>query len=61
MTKKPLDSKRKDLGLLVDFMAELFKENRHKLIGVRGMPRVGKTEFVVAASVCAHKKWLFIS
>ena len=36
-------------------MAELFKENRHKLIGVRGMPRVGKTESVVAASVCAHK------
>ncbi|TDM04120.1 DUF3388 domain-containing protein [Macrococcus carouselicus] len=52
---------RKDLGILVDFMAELFKEEGHCLVGIRGMPRVGKTESVVAASVCAHKKWLFIS
>ncbi|GGI41862.1 DUF3388 domain-containing protein [Mammaliicoccus stepanovicii] len=59
--KKTFRFERKDLGILVDFMAELFKEDRHKLIGVRGMPRVGKTESVVAASVCAHKKWLFIS
>lgn len=42
-------------------MAELFKEDGHRLIGIRGMPRVGKTESIVAASVCAHKKWLFIS
>ncbi|OEK10051.1 DUF3388 domain-containing protein [Staphylococcus saprophyticus] len=52
---------RDDLGLLVDFMAELFKEKGHKLIGIRGMPRVGKTESIVAGSVCAHKRWLFIS
>ncbi|KAA1036985.1 DUF3388 domain-containing protein [Macrococcus equipercicus] len=52
---------RKELGILVDFMAELFKEKNHCLIGIRGMPRVGKTESIVAASVCAHKKWLFIS
>jgi len=25
------------------------------------MPRVGKTESVVAASVCANKKWIFLS
>lgn len=42
-------------------MAELFKQEGHKLIGIRGMPRVGKTESVVAASVCANKKWLFVS
>ncbi|HEA6145708.1 TPA: DUF3388 domain-containing protein, partial [Staphylococcus aureus] len=48
-------------GLLVDFLAELFKEEGHKLIGIRGMPRVGKTESIVAGSVCAHKRWLFIS
>ena len=42
-------------------MAELFKEEGHKLIGIRGMPRVGKTESIVAGSVCAHKRWLFIS
>ncbi len=52
---------RDELGLLVDFMAELFKQEGHKLIGIRGMPRVGKTESVVAASVSANKKWVFLS
>lgn len=52
---------RDELGLLVDFMAELYKSEGHKLIGVRGMPRVGKTESIVAASVSANKHWLFVS
>lgn len=52
---------RDELGILVDFMAELFKKEGNKLIGIRGMPRVGKTESVVAASVCANKKWIFLS
>lgn len=52
---------RDELGILVDFMAELFKKDGHKLIGIRGMPRVGKTESIVAASVCANKKWIFLS
>lgn len=52
---------REEFGLLVDFMAELFKSDGHKLIGVRGMPRVGKTESIVAGSVSANKKWLFVS
>ena len=52
---------RDELGILVDFMAELFKKDGHKLIGIRGMPRVGKTESIVAASVCANKRWIFIS
>lgn len=52
---------RNELGLLVDFMAELYKSDGHKLIGVRGMPRVGKTESIVAGSVSANKKWLFVS
>ncbi|OXS78611.1 DUF3388 domain-containing protein [Domibacillus enclensis] len=52
---------RSELGLLVDFMAELYKMDGHRLIGIRGMPRVGKTESIVAASVCANKKWLFMS
>lgn len=52
---------RDELGILVDFMAELFKKDGHKLIGIRGMPRVGKTESIVAASVCANKRWSFIS
>src|SRR5699024_10586616 len=32
-----------------------------KLIGIRGMPRVGKTESIVAGSVSANKRWLFVS
>ncbi|SFJ24542.1 DUF3388 domain-containing protein [Thermoflavimicrobium dichotomicum] len=52
---------RDELGLLVDFMAELLKREGHQLIGVRGMPRVGKSESIVASSVCANKKWIFVS
>ncbi|QFF98595.1 DUF3388 domain-containing protein [Psychrobacillus glaciei] len=59
--KKTFRFVRDELGLLVDFMAEIFKQEGHKLIGIRGMPRVGKTESVVAASVCANKKWIFLS
>lgn len=59
--KKTFQFVRDELGLLVDFMAELYKRKGHLLIGVRGMPRVGKTESVVAASVCASKRWLFVS
>jgi hypothetical protein len=42
-------------------MAEQFKREGHFLVGIRGMPRVGKTESIVAASVCANKRWSFIS
>lgn len=59
--KKTFRFVRRELGLLVDFMAELYKQDGHKLVGIRGMPRVGKTESVVAASVCANRRWLFVS
>ena len=59
--KKTFRFVRDELGILVDFMAEIFKQEGHKLIGIRGMPRVGKTESVVAASVSANKKWIFLS
>lgn len=59
--KKTFRFVRDELGLLVDFMAELYKQEGHKLIGIRGMPRVGKTESIVAASVCANRRWLFVS
>ncbi|WP_054949830.1 DUF3388 domain-containing protein [Numidum massiliense] len=52
---------RNELGLLVDFLAELLKKDGHQLIGIRGMPRVGKTESIVASSVCASKRWTFVS
>ncbi|MBD1379285.1 DUF3388 domain-containing protein [Metabacillus arenae] len=59
--KKTFRFVRDELGLLIDFLAELFKQEGHKLIGIRGMPRVGKTESIVASSVCANKRWLFVS
>ncbi|MBS2969055.1 YmfK family protein [Metabacillus sp. KIGAM252] len=59
--KKTFRFVRDELGLLVDFLAELMKQDGHKLIGIRGMPRVGKTESIVASSVCANKRWLFVS
>jgi len=52
---------RNELGLLVDFLGELFKRDGHQLIGLRGMPRVGKTESIIAGSVCASKRWTFVS
>lgn len=52
---------RDELGLLVDFLGEIFKRQGHQLIGLRGMPRVGKTESLIAGSVCAMKRWTFLS
>lgn len=59
--KKTFRFVRDEIGLLVDFMTELFKKEGHRLIGIRGLPRVGKTESVVASSVSANKRWLFVS
>ncbi|WP_026366401.1 DUF3388 domain-containing protein [Salinicoccus albus] len=59
--KKVFRFTREEIGILVDFLAEIFQEEGHRLIGIRGMPRVGKTESVVAGSVTAKKKWLFLS
>lgn len=52
---------RNELGLLVDFLGEIFKQEGHQVIGIRGMPRVGKTESIIAGSVCANKRWTFVS
>lgn len=52
---------RSEIGILVDFMGELFKKKGHQLIGIRGKPRVGKTESIVASSVYANKRWLVLS
>jgi hypothetical protein len=59
--KKTFRFVRDELGLLVDFMAEIFKKEGNQLVGIRGMPRVGKTESMIAASVSANKRWTFIS
>lgn len=52
---------RDELGLLVDFLGEVFKKEGNQVIGLRGMPRVGKTESIIAGSVCANKRWTFVS
>ncbi len=52
---------RDELGLLVDFLGEIFKREGNQVIGIRGMPRVGKTESIIASSVCANKRWTFVS
>lgn len=51
---------REELGMLVDFLGEVLSKQR-PIIGVRGMPRVGKTEAAIAACVHANKKWVIIS
>lgn len=52
---------RDELGVLVDFLGELLKRSGHRVIGVRGQPRVGKTESIVAASVYANRRWTLVS
>lgn len=52
---------RDEISIVVDFLAILFDIDDTFLIGVRGMPRVGKTESIVAGSVSAGDKWLFLS
>ncbi len=52
---------RDELGILVDFLGHVFMQKGHLLVGLRGMPRVGKTESIIAGSVCAQKKWAFVS
>jgi hypothetical protein len=49
------------LGLLVDFLGEICKREGNQVIGIRGMPRVGKTESIIAGSVYAKKRWTFVS
>lgn len=52
---------RDELGMLVAFLGEVFKREGNQLIGLRGMPRVGKTESIIAGSVCSNKRWTFVS
>jgi hypothetical protein len=51
---------RDDLGMLVDFLGGLLQKSC-PVVGVRGMPRVGKTESIIAACVHANKKWIMVS
>lgn len=52
---------REELGVLVDFLGDTLVEGGNLVIGIRGMPRVGKTEAAIAACVYANKKWTLLS
>ncbi len=52
---------RDELGMLVDFLGEIMKSNGNVVIGLRGMPRVGKTESIIAGCVSAKKRWIVLS
>lgn len=52
---------REELGVLVDFLGDTLTEGGNHVIGLRGMPRVGKTEAAIAACVSANKRWILLS
>ena len=52
---------RAELGLVIDFLGEILKKSGNLIIGVRGMPRVGKTEASIAGCVNANKRWVLVS
>ncbi|WP_242954688.1 DUF3388 domain-containing protein [Desulfitobacterium chlororespirans] len=52
---------REELGLLVDFLGDTLVEGGNQLVGIRGVPRVGKTEAAISACVYANKKWILLS
>ena len=52
---------REELGVLVDFLGDTIQEGGNRVIGIRGMPRVGKTEAAIAACVYANKRWILLS
>lgn len=51
---------REELGMLVDFLGDVLIKQK-PIVGMRGMPRVGKTEAAIAACVHANKKWVMVS
>ncbi len=53
--------RRQELPVLVDFLAETFREKEFPVIGIQGSPRVGKTEVAIASCVHANKKWILFS
>ncbi|MCB8817762.1 DUF3388 domain-containing protein [Desulfosporosinus shakirovi] len=52
---------REELGVLVDFLGDTLLEGGNHVIGIRGMPRIGKTEVAIAACVYANKRWILLS
>lgn len=51
---------REEVGILVDFLGESVKSD-NTVIGLRGLPRIGKTEVGIAACVYANRRWVLLS
>ncbi len=52
---------REELDYLIDFLGGRLTKGSDLLIGLRGSPRIGKSETAIAASVHANKPWVLIS
>lgn len=52
---------REQLHILIDFIGSQLKERDGITIGLKGQPRVGKTEAAIASCVNANRGWVLIS
>ncbi|MGM0420068.1 MAG: DUF3388 domain-containing protein [Bacillota bacterium] len=52
---------RNDLELLIDFLSYYILKDEQILIGIKGDPRIGKTETAIAAAVHSNKHWKLLS
>ena len=52
---------RADLDYLIDFLGCHLGKLSSLMVGLRGSPRIGKSETIIAAAVHANKPWVLIS
>lgn len=52
---------RADLDCLIDFLGVHLSKLDSLLVGLRGSPRIGKSETIIAAAVHANKPWILLS
>lgn len=52
---------RQQLNILVDFLGSLLTQEEKIIIGLKGRPRIGKTEAAIASCVHANRRWILIS
>lgn len=52
---------RGELPLLIDFIGESLEQIKNPRIGIKGSPRIGKTEVAIAACVHANRRWVLFS
>ena len=52
---------RTELELLLDFMSHYLSRDKEVKIGLKGAPKIGKTETAIAAAVHANKEWRLLS